>query len=303
MRIMLVDDEFLLVQGISEGLTDNGHQVTQAENGKQAYQIFAEAPESFDLIITDIKMPVMDGLELLKKVHRLDVDMPVIIITGHGDLEISIEALRLGALDFMLKPVKMKHLYLAIAKLERIRRFQENFLNVLPFVDPVRISIPSQMILVDGVTSWIRNYLHPLYRKHGISVNEISIVVTEALTNAIVHGNLEIPSSLKEESLSDFQDLVSRRETEFPYTEKKVSLSFQISPEKLEMKFEDEGKGFDYSKLPNYDDSAAMMLSGRGLLLIHSFVDQMIWNEKGNSLKIVKNLPKKELHHATNEEI
>ncbi len=93
-------------------LSAYGHEVLTAENGESGIEIFdAEQPE---LVMTDIKMPGMDGLEVLSKIKAISPDSEVIVITGHGDMELAIKALNLDATDFLNKPVKREDLEKAL---------------------------------------------------------------------------------------------------------------------------------------------------------------------------------------------
>ena len=107
MNILLVDDDADILAILKEFLELQSHQVTTAFNGKQALDLVL-AENEFDLVFSDIKMPEMDGLTFLEKLRNNELDIPVILISGQGDLESSIRALKLGALDFIVKPVHLK---------------------------------------------------------------------------------------------------------------------------------------------------------------------------------------------------
>ena len=104
---------------MSMSLRSDGHDVVTALNGEEGIKVFQEA--SPDLVLTDIKMPGMDGIEVLQNVKTLQPDAEVIIITGHGDIENAIEALKFGASDFINKPVRDDVLTVAIQRAEEKR--------------------------------------------------------------------------------------------------------------------------------------------------------------------------------------
>jgi two-component system, NtrC family, sensor kinase len=113
-KILLIDDEpdILRVLGIS--LRADGYAVQTASSGEEALAIFArETPE---LVITDIKMPGLSGIEVLREVKNINAETEVIIITGHGDIDSAIEALHFGASDFINKPVRDKQLTIALTR-------------------------------------------------------------------------------------------------------------------------------------------------------------------------------------------
>jgi len=105
-KLLLIDDEPDILRVLSLSLRADGYEVVSAQNGTEGIAVFKK--EKPDIVITDIKMPGMDGIEVLKKVKDLNDDTEVIIITGHGDIENAIEALKHGASDFINKPVRLR---------------------------------------------------------------------------------------------------------------------------------------------------------------------------------------------------
>jgi signal transduction histidine kinase len=118
-HVLLVDDEpgILKVLGIS--LADRGYRVWTAESGEEALRVFHEArPE---VILTDIKMPGMDGIELLKSIKKESPNTEVIMITGHGEMELAIQSLKYDASDFITKPIHDETLDIALRRaMERL---------------------------------------------------------------------------------------------------------------------------------------------------------------------------------------
>jgi DNA-binding NtrC family response regulator len=111
MRILLVDDENISRKSVSNFLKNYlGHQVTECDSGKTAFQLFKENP--FPMVVTDIRMPVMTGMELLQEIKKLDSGKTsdVVLITGHGDLNSAVQALRSGAYDYLQKPIDVEEL-------------------------------------------------------------------------------------------------------------------------------------------------------------------------------------------------
>jgi two-component system NtrC family sensor kinase len=130
-KILLIDDEEANVRVLSMSLRSDGHEVVSALSGESGLDRFkAEDPE---LVLTDIKMPGMDGIEVLKRIKAQQPDAEVIIITGHGDIDNAIEALKFGASDFINKPVRNDVLAVAIQRAQekysikrQLREYTEN---------------------------------------------------------------------------------------------------------------------------------------------------------------------------------
>ena len=115
-RILLVDDEQDIRDVLQMALLDAGYEVQVAENGKTALECFqCEQPP---IVITDIKMPVMDGIELLKRLKRENPETEVIMITGHGDMDLAIKSMKNEATDFITKPINVDGLEIALRRAE-----------------------------------------------------------------------------------------------------------------------------------------------------------------------------------------
>ena len=103
-KILLIDDEADILRVLSMSLKADGYRVVTAASGEEGLELFER--ESPDIVLTDIKMPGMDGIEVLKKIKALNDEVEVIMVTGHGDIDSAIEALQSGASDFINKPVR-----------------------------------------------------------------------------------------------------------------------------------------------------------------------------------------------------
>ena len=113
-KLLLIDDEPDILRVLSISLKADGYDVVSAQNGPEGIAAFEK--EKPDIVITDIKMPGMDGIEVLKKIKDLNADTEVIIITGHGDIENAIEALKHGASDYINKPIRDEALAIALGR-------------------------------------------------------------------------------------------------------------------------------------------------------------------------------------------
>ena len=125
-RILVVDDEDSIRAVLTEVLTDDGFRVTQAANGIEALEILKDVPHP--LVISDIKMPGMTGIELLKKIKHSIPDTEVIIITSYASLDTAISALRYGAYDYLFKPFEDIKLISAAASraIDKVRLTRQN---------------------------------------------------------------------------------------------------------------------------------------------------------------------------------
>ena len=124
-KILVVDDEEAIREVVSTLLEAQGYRCTVCANGRLALEAFRK--DSFDLALSDIVMPEMDGLKLLAELRSEDPDVPVIMVTAMHDISIALEAIRAGAYDYILKPFEKDQLHLSVRRaLEHRRLVMEN---------------------------------------------------------------------------------------------------------------------------------------------------------------------------------
>lgn len=122
-RVLVVDDERVVREGCQRVLSGRGYHVETAENGRVALEVLARDP--VDLILLDLKMPVMSGEELLEEVQDKYPDIPVIIITGHGTIDTAVECMKKGAYDFVTKPFQIEQFLLTINRAAEKRALEQ----------------------------------------------------------------------------------------------------------------------------------------------------------------------------------
>ncbi|HKN87136.1 MAG TPA: response regulator [Nitrospiraceae bacterium] len=123
-RILIVDDDPALLEALPESIRTRmkGIQVDTADSGRQALALIAEV--DYDAIVTDIKMPELDGLSVLEKVRQLRPDTPTLLITGHGERDLTVRALRGGAYDFIEKPIERDHFIASLGRAIQARQLK-----------------------------------------------------------------------------------------------------------------------------------------------------------------------------------
>ncbi|MBI2503262.1 MAG: sigma-54-dependent Fis family transcriptional regulator [Candidatus Latescibacteria bacterium] len=123
LHLLLVDDSAAILQALGDYLCQSGYQVEKARDGIAALRLIEAS--RYDLALVDVRMPGLDGLAFLSKAHEICPQMPVVLITGHADMEMAIQALRLGAADFLTKPVKLLEIDAAIEKARQLRTLRQ----------------------------------------------------------------------------------------------------------------------------------------------------------------------------------
>jgi PAS domain S-box-containing protein len=164
-KILLADDEAGIRKVLGISLADSGYEVLTAEDGEEAFEIFQRTKPQ--IVLTDIKMPGMDGIELLQKIKQEDPDTEVIMITGHGDLELAIRSIKHEATDFVTKPINDDVLEIALKRAhERIdmrrqlREHTENLEELVRKQSARLVEVERQAAVgqaVEGLSSAIRD--------------------------------------------------------------------------------------------------------------------------------------------------
>lgn len=110
--ILIVDDEESVRDSLALVMSDEGYETIIAASGKAALELLRETHPALALL--DIAMPEMDGIETLRRFREIRPDMPVIMVTGHGTIEIAFKIAKMGAYDFLVKPPELQHLTLVV---------------------------------------------------------------------------------------------------------------------------------------------------------------------------------------------
>ena len=290
MPTILVVDDSPADRDLAESfLREEGVGVVHAGDGREALAVIERGKP--DLVLTDLHMPKMDGLQLVREVRGRHPRLPVILMTAFGTEELALRALREGAASYVPKRI------LASALPETVR-------NVLAAADAAReqervrrclVQTESRFVLDNDETliTPLSGYLQADLRRHELCSDNrlvrLGVSLQEALINAIHHGNLEVGSELLEKDPSSYSRLVNERRRQTPYCERRVHVTARISPDSATYIIADEGPGFDPSRLPDPVDPANLEKpSGRGLLLIRTFMDEVRHNERGNEITMVK---------------
>lgn len=134
--LLIADDEINILKGLKLAFEDEGYDVMTAENGLDAWNAINK--NSIDLVITDLRMPGMDGYELLKKISAAYPTLPVIVLTGHGTIETAVETMRDGAVDFFTKPVDLDKLLLVVKKSISASMLQEQNRKLSEEIDKLK---------------------------------------------------------------------------------------------------------------------------------------------------------------------
>jgi CheY-like chemotaxis protein len=289
--ILVVDDSAMDRRLAGTLLKRAGFEPVNAENGAAALALIAKSPP--DIVVTDMQMPEMDGLELVEAVRTQYPHIPVILMTAHGSEELAVRALQKGAASYVPKRSLAHDLVGTVQNVLELTRARSASLRVLESL----VQIESRFVLDNDVSAipllvgHLESNLTRLDLCDETALIQLGVALREALVNAIFHGNLEVSSELREDDGKAYLELAARRRGELPYRLRRVRVLARETRAELTYVVADEGPGFDPSALPDPTDPAQLeRVSGRGLLLIRTFMDEVRHNERGNEITMIKRL-------------
>jgi CheY-like chemotaxis protein len=267
-QVLVVDDEPAMRELLSTYLAEFGISALTAPNGVQALEIVQTRP--VDLIITDLWMPEMDGLELLQKVKTINARIPVAVLSGHGTVQDTVKALNLGAYTFLSKPVRIEDIESVVRKGLRLRDLSVGSYELQNYIRHYsEIQIPNYQHLFPSVILYILKDCQWRGFDDDQMLSNLSVVLDEMLMNAYKHGNKE-------------------RE------DRSITIRYAFDVDKLQITIEDEGEGFDTEQVIRELTSLERhQLLERGVFLLSILMDDFQYNEKGNAVTMTMMRPMK----------
>jgi CheY-like chemotaxis protein len=290
MTTVLVVDDNPMDRHLAGGLAEKAGLTAQyACDGREALEILTHG--GIDVVLTDLLMPEMDGLELVKEIRERNRWIPVVLMTAFGSEEIAIEALKKGAASYVPKRNLTHDLAETldqVLSVVKISRDQQRLLECLTQTES-HFLLDNDPTLIPPLIGHLQENLARMNLCDEIGRIRVSVALQEALVNAIHHGNLEVSSGLRETDEEKYYLLVERRRREKPYLMRRVHVVAKESPAEASYVVRDEGPGFDPQTLPDPTEPCNLeRCCGRGLLLIRTFMDEVYHNESGNQITLVK---------------
>jgi CheY-like chemotaxis protein len=289
-KILVVDDSAFdrqLIGRLLEPLADL--KLVFACNGNDG--LGAITRESPSVILTDLIMPDMEGLELVQRVRAEHPSLSVILVTAYGSEEVAMQALRAGAANYIPKKRLTRDLVptirqvLSIAALTRERT---RILRCLVRRESAFV-LDNDPELIMPLLKLIHEELEGMSLCDSTGQLQVGVALQEAICNALFHGNLEVSSDLRQDDESKFDALADERRRLDPYRSRRIRVQVQLDRDAARFVVSDDGNGFDtalFDQPPVPED--LHRIGGRGLLLIRTFMDQVSLNQGGNQITMIK---------------
>ena len=291
--LLIVDDSPVDAHVVRSILQKTFHERIQfAENGWFALeQIEDQLPLA---VITDLQMPVLDGLQLTERIHHRFPNVPVILMTAHGSEEIAAEALACGAVDFVPKSMLSTELVHSVESVLAMSGGspRDERLNRCLRREELQFELNNDVTLIPPLVSRLKEAARHVQLVGDSQGMRLAKALAEALRNAIYHGNLELTTDewAAVRAAPTDAEIVVQRLQDPRYSERRVLVNAILSPHEGEFTIRDEGQGFDTGSLPNIAANPAQLASNqrRGLVLIQAFTDEVHFNARGNEITLIK---------------
>ncbi|MCA9053137.1 MAG: response regulator [Planctomycetaceae bacterium] len=290
-RILVVDDSPMdrrLVTGMLNKRSDWATET--AENGAVAFELLGPGKLP-DLVLTDMQMPEMNGLELVRAVKRDFPGLPVILMTAQGSEALAVKALQVGADSYVPKALLADDLVETVERVLALageRKVQQTLMQHMQTMS-CSFQLSNDPKMLTSLVGFVQGIIHDAQLFGEAERLRVGVAFEEALLNAAYHGNLEVSSDLRETDHSAYYALARVRAETPPYCQRTIRIDIDVSPDGVSYTIEDQGPGFDPSKLPDPTDPANLERPcGRGLLLMRTFMDEVTYNDKGNLVRMRK---------------
>jgi len=289
--ILVIDDEDSIRKVLSIALQEKGYNIFEATNGREGLEVFKQKrPE---IVITDVKMPEMSGLEVTREIKKINDDVDVIIVTGYGSEDLVIESLRVGASNFIKKPILLTELFKIIEDIA-LKRESKKRLEVAKDVviyEKKKCIFGNDIKKIWSVVNQILFNISPFFEKP--TYEGLRIGLYEIIINAIEHGNLGITYDDKNEALNSntYMDLLEERIKKAEEEGKKVEITSTFENNIFEIEVKDDGNGFDYKNIPSPNDPDKLLEAhGRGVFLTSIYYDEVKYLDPGNKVILKKQI-------------
>jgi CheY-like chemotaxis protein len=286
---VLVVDDTAVDRRLAGGLLENAPnvEVGYAENGKDA--LFKIATQIPDLVVTDLQMPEMDGLELVTTIVDKYPGIPVVLMTAHGSEVVAAQALANGAASFVPKTELAENLLETVMHVLVMSETDSRYKKLISCATKTdfEFKLENDPALIDPLIEMIQQIaIGQGLLSHNDRV-QMGVALESALLNAMVRGNLELT---RQQMPVNNRHKIAELSAQEPFKDRKVYFRSLITPDSAQFTIRDEGSGFDISTVPDASDPESFKDgSGRGLVLIQAFMDEVVFNSTGNELQLIKN--------------
>ena len=294
-RILVAEDSGTQAMEIRQLLEGAGYEVQVAVDGRQALEEIQRQPP--DLVLTDLDMPFVSGLQLVESVRDRHPGLPVVLMTAFGTDETAIEALEQGAASYVPKRNLARDLIETIADVLSVVQSAQDEQRVSEYLmeADAEFCLQNDSLLIGPVVAYIQETMENMRLVDANQRVRVGVAIEEALRSALFQGNLELtPEQLRDAyhledgGRSYFQMLEQRRQL-LPYRNRRIHVHAHVTRDESVCTVRDEGAGFSARNLQQMDDAQHLERDdNRGWLLMKTFMDEIHFSETGHEITLIK---------------
>lgn len=268
--------------------------IEYAENGREALAFMNDLVPH--VVVTDLMMPDVDGLELVAAVRAEHPEVPVILMTGQGSETLALEALERGAASYVPKGQLADKLVDTVKQVLTVARADSSYQRLTEcFVKhQLSVQLDNDPALISPLVDVIQKMLTDMQFCDAPERVHLGIALEEALLNAFCHGTLALPAEQVQQARAELSQgrvapFVQERWAQPSCRDRKVFVDVRISQEEARFIVRDEGPGFAKVAVPQRHDPKTLERGrGRGLVLMKHFMDEVAFNDTGNEVTLIK---------------
>ena len=293
--ILLVEDSATQALQMKMLLESAAHEVTCCDDGAQALELLAGGTN--ELVVTDLELPIMNGLDLIKRMQADFPQIPAVLVTGQGSERLAAQALRAGATAYVPKSLVDEMLLGTVEDVLGVMRADRSYAELIDCTVENRLvfELPNSFRLLTTAIDLTMQLAAGMQLLSGVDRYRLGTALRHAASNAVYRGNLELTreqwrqASSEEEAEEHPDPVVVERMQSAPYMHRTVTYDARLMRDLIRIVIRDSGRGFDTSTLAAESDPSAIAADhGRGLVLMRSFLDKVSFNRAGNEITLIK---------------
>jgi len=288
-NVLVVDDDPVVRRMAAALIARSGeNEVRLAGGGAEALALVEQ--QTPDLVITDLNMPEIGGLELLKCLRDKHEGLPVIVMTAHGDEQLPVKVLKAGAASYLPKSLLDEGLLALVTDVLAISQSERRNQRVNDFITQTSTEylLENDPELITPLVGHLQAMISRMQLRGAEGRLQVGIALMEALSNAMFHGNLELDSSLRQHDAAEYLKAAHQRREQDPYRSRRVYVCATATHEQAVFTIRDQGPGFEVTQVADPTSPEKLTVaSGRGLLLIRTFMDEVRHNAAGNEITMM----------------
>lgn len=290
-NILLVEDSATQAMQMKMLLESAKHKVVCVDDGTSALE---QLESGFnELVVTDLELPLLNGLDLIKKMQADFPHIPAVLVTARGSERLAAEALRSGAAAYVPKNMLNELLLSTVEDVLGVLRADQSYSRLINYMTENRFifELPSDPTLIDPTINLAMQMAAGMEILSGTELHRVSLACKHAMLNALYRGNLELSRREFQCKAADepLPEVVTTRLKQSPYKDRKIYFDARLMRDVFRIEIHDNGPGFNTAILQSLRDPHSLDDDrGRGLVLMHSFMDKVQFNDRGNQVTLIK---------------